>query len=81
LLGVVVVVWLLLVVVFGESSPDVQGADYWLASVFADIGRFDDAAKLVASLRPQALQASLGSGDWAIRLDALRKRIELRQSP
>ncbi len=72
-----------LVTVFGESSPDVQGVDYWLASIFTDIGRLDDAAKLVAALRPQALQASLGSAsaDWATRLDALRKRIELRRSP
>ncbi len=65
--------------VFGDGSPDVQGTSYWLAAALVDAGQIDAAAALSAQLHPEVLSASLGGDGWAVRLDALRAKIMMRQ--
>lgn len=64
-----------LIAVFGEQSPDAQGASYWLAAALADAGQRQEAAAYAAGLDASALQAALGGTGWATRLDALRTKI------
>ena len=65
--------------VFGSTSPDAQGASYWLAAALADTGRIEEADELIANLQPDALRTSLGGKGWAVRLDALRAKVLIRQ--
>lgn len=62
-------------VVFGSDSADSQGAAYWLAVVLRELGRSEEAARLIASLQPEKLRASLGGDGWAERLNALRAQL------
>lgn len=65
--------------VFGDGSPDVQGASYWLAVALIEAGRIDEAADLTERLQPEALRTSFGGNAWDVRLNALRAKIMMRQ--
>lgn len=61
--------------VFGIGSADSQGAAYWLASALRDVGHAEEAARLIAPLQPEKLQAALGGSGWTARLNALHARL------
>jgi non-specific serine/threonine protein kinase len=60
-----------LATVYGETSPDVQGANYWLAQALLAGGRSGEAAALIGTIRPEALRAALGGSGWEQRLTEL----------
>lgn len=67
------------IAVFGSTSPDVHGTDFWLAAALADAGHIEKADALAASLAPDVLRTALGGLNWPTRLDALRAKIMIRR--
>jgi len=67
------------ITVFGDGSPDAQGAGYWLTVALIEAGRIDEAVDLAAQLQPEVLRTSFGGNAWDARLDALRAKILIHQ--
>jgi len=67
------------IAVFGATSPDAQGASFWLAAALVEASRIDEADALHAQLQPEALRTALGGDGWSARLDALRAKIMMHQ--
>ena len=53
------------------KNPQSQVAGFWLAAASIDAGRLDAAARLLATLDADALEAGGADGLWKFRLDAL----------
>jgi non-specific serine/threonine protein kinase len=54
------------------KNPQSQLAGFWLTAAEIDSGRLDDAARVLATLEPAALEAGGADGLWKFRLAALR---------
>jgi non-specific serine/threonine protein kinase len=54
------------------TNPQCQVTAFWLAATDIELGRLDEAAALIETLQPTALEAAGADGSWALRLDALR---------
>jgi len=57
---------------FSASNPQTQIAAFWLCAAELELGRLDDASRLLDSLGAQVLEAAGTDGLWQFRLDALR---------
>ncbi len=56
----------------GDKNPQSQTAAFWLAAITLELGSFGEAARLIATLDPAALEAAGADGKWTLRVDALR---------
>lgn len=61
------------------ANPRTQYVAFWLAADKIDLGKLDEAERLLAAIRADTLETMMHGGYWTYRLDALRALLLLRR--